>query len=425
MAELGNVDRMPPTTRRRFLEAAGATTAGLCGCLTSSASHPVTDRVTDWPSFRGDRYNTGYARGVAPTSADPSIARSVDTDGAIWGSPAVVDGTVYIGSADGAVYAIDAASGEKQWAFPTDHRVEATPAVAEDAVFVGSYDEHLYAIDAGSGEETWSRALGGLIRGSPTVADGSVYVGVGCYNLACAWYADDEEVPENGWVYAFDAASGETEWQYEVGAEVVSTPAVVDGTAFIGASDGTLYALDAGSGDDEWTYEAGVMVWSAPAVAYGTVFVADWAGDVHAVDADSGDRVWQADPGGQYVTGSVAVDEAAVYVGNTARNPIDDPTTNYAKMFRFDRTDGEIEWEFETTATEIGSSPVVTDGSLYFGTHRQTADSGPTVGVYGLTTDGREEWFREFGGRGVGSSPALLEGTLYFGGTDGSVYALE
>jgi outer membrane protein assembly factor BamB len=160
-------------------------------------------------------------------------------------------------------------------------------------------------------------------------------------------------------------------------------------------------------------------------VAYGTVFVADWAGDVHAVDADSGDRVWQADPGGQYVTGSVAVDDAAVYVGNTARNPIDDPTTNYAKMFRFDRTDGEIEWEFETTATEIGSSPVVTDGSLYFGTHRQTADSGPTVGVYGLTTDGREEWFREFGGRGVGSSPALLEGTLYFGGTDGSVYALE
>jgi outer membrane protein assembly factor BamB len=94
-------------------------------------------------------------------------------------------------------------------------------------------------------------------------------------------------------------------------------------------------------------------------------------------------------------------------------------------MFRFDRTDGEIEWEFEVTATEIGSSPVVTNEYLFFGTHRQTADSGPTVGVYGLTTEGNKEWFMEFDGRGVGSSPALLEGTLYFGGTDGSVYAVE
>jgi len=412
-------------TRRSFLQATGAiAAAGIAGCVESNASHPVADPVTTWPSFRGDRYNTGYAREVAPTSSDPSVAWRYETDGPIWSSPAVVDGTVYIGSDDGGVYAIDAGSREKRWRYETDNRVEAAPAVAGDTVYVGSYDMGVYALDAASGQERWSRTLGGLIRGSPTVVDGIVYVAVGCYNLACAQPATEANAPETGWVYAFDAASGETVWQYEVGAEVVSTPAVAGGTAYVGASDGVLYAFDTGTGDVQWTYEATDMVWSSPAVAFDTVFVGDWNGYVHAVGTATGEERWRTDTDGQYISASVAVDDEAIYIGDTPRNPIDDPTTNYASMFRLNRSDGEIEWEFETSVTEIGSSAVVTDEYLYFGTHRQQ-DAGPDVGVYALTTDGQEEWYVEAGGMGVGSSPALIDGTLYFGGTDGSVYALE
>lgn len=413
------------STRRSFLTAAGAlAAAGAGGCLGSSASHPVSDPVTAWRSFRGDRYNTGYAREVAPTASDPAVDWRYETDGPIWSSPAVVDDTVYIGSGDGGVYALAADSGERRWRFGTDNRVESTPAVADGTVYVGSYDMGVYAIDADSGEKRWSRTLGGLVRGSPTVVDGTVYVGVGCYNLACAGPFAEADAPETGWMYALDAASGETRWQQEVGTEVVSTPAVVEGTVYVGASDGVLYAFDAGSGDVAWTYEALKMIWAAPAVAFDTVYVADWDAHVHAVAAGSGQRRWRTDTEGQYISGSVAVDDDWVYVGHTPRNPIDDPTTNHAKLFRLDRTDGTIDWAFETEVTEIGSSPVVTEDTLYVGTHRQQPEGSEPVGVHGFTTDGREEWFLPVGGVGVGSSPALLDGTLYFGGTDGAVYAV-
>ena len=419
---------MTELTRRRFLETATASSlAAVAGCQApaegDSPTHPVSGTVTSWPSFRGGRHNTGFARGVSPTSSAPTVAWTYEADGPFWGSPVVVDDTLYVGCADGSVYAIDAGSGEERWSFATDHRVEATPAVDGDTVYVGSYDMHLYALDSATGKPRWVRDLGGLIRGSPTVWNDTVYVGVGCHNLACAPFAREAGVSGVGWIYALDAGSGETNWRYDVGTEVVSTPATDGETVYVGASDETLYALDATSGDRQWTYEAGDMVWSTPALAFGTVYFADWDGLVYAVDAGSGEEQWFTDTVAHYVSGSVAVDEDAVYVGNTPYNSLDDPSPNYGTMFRLDRVTGETRWEFETTAFEIGSSPVVSDERVYFGTHGQTGSE--EVGIYALSTDGERRWFMEIGGRGVGASPVLLDGVLYFAGTDGHVYAVE
>ncbi|WP_225335362.1 outer membrane protein assembly factor BamB family protein [Halomicrobium urmianum] len=419
---------MLTTDRRRFLAAVAASAVPLAsGCTAPTAEqsdgHPIADPVTEWPTFRGSRFNTGYARGVEPTGPEPTVAWTYEASGPFWGSPVVAEDAVFIGGTDGALYALDAETGDRQWAFATDHRVEGAPAYADGTVYVGSYDTRVYAVDAASGEERWNRALGGLIRGSPTVRDDTVFIGVGCHNLACSWYADEADVTQDGWVYALDAASGETRWKYPVGDEVVSTPAVDEGTVYVGASDATMYALAADTGDVEWTYDVNDMIWSSPALAFGTLFFADWNGRVHAVDADSGEEEWTADPLANYISGSVAVDEEGVYVGHTPYNSLDDPQTHYGKMFKFDRRTGAELWSFETTALEIGSSPVVTEERLYFGTHGQTERDG--LGVYALSTSGEEEWFLEVGARGVGSSPALIDGTLYFGGTDGSVYAVE
>jgi outer membrane protein assembly factor BamB len=416
--------------RRQFLAAVSASAVtATAGCQRSwrsaSQSHPVSEPIGSWPTFRGEQHNTGYTGGESGVGAEPTVAWTYEADGPFWGSPAVADGTVFIGSADNALYAVDAESGEEEWSFSSDHRIEATPAYADGTVYVGSYDKHLYAVDAETGEERWSRSFNGLIRGSPTPWNGSILVGIGCHNLACAWYADDADVPENGWIYSLDAASGETEWRVEIGTEVVSTPAVTDGAMYVGASDGVMYALDPTSGDERWTYETRDMIWSSPAVAYGTVFFADWNGNVHAVDAETGEETWLADTAGRYISGSVAVSGDAVYVGHTPYNSLDDPTTNYAKVFRFDRETGEKVWDYETTSLEVGSSPVVTSDRLYVGSHRQTEGGSSTAGMHALTLDGEQEWFLDVPGRGVGSSPALVDGTLYFGGTDSTVYAVE
>ena len=55
----------------------------------------------------------------------------------IWSSPAVSGGLVYVGSNDGYLYALDAASGTERWRFG-DGRVISSPAVSGGLVYVGS-----------------------------------------------------------------------------------------------------------------------------------------------------------------------------------------------------------------------------------------------------------------------------------------------
>ncbi|MFH0769659.1 MAG: PQQ-binding-like beta-propeller repeat protein, partial [Chloroflexota bacterium] len=50
-------------------------------------------------------------------------------------------------------------------------------------VFVGSEDNHLYAVNAITGEEIWNISTGGKVTSSPALADGIVYIGSDDGNL--------------------------------------------------------------------------------------------------------------------------------------------------------------------------------------------------------------------------------------------------
>jgi outer membrane protein assembly factor BamB len=65
--------------------------------------------------------------------------------------------TVYVQSRDGTLYAVDAATGEEEWAFtqPTGD-VHSSPTVVDGTVYVGSNDGTLYAVDAATGQEEWA-----------------------------------------------------------------------------------------------------------------------------------------------------------------------------------------------------------------------------------------------------------------------------
>lgn len=53
-------------------------------------------------------------------------------------------------------------------------------------------------------------------------------------------------------MYALDAATGTPRWTYTTGDRVLSSPAVVHGTVYIGSNDGKGYALCAGSPAPFW-----------------------------------------------------------------------------------------------------------------------------------------------------------------------------
>ena len=408
--------------RRRFLRTAATTGVAVgAGCTAPRRRQQHSLRTEPgWAEFRGDRYNTGYVTDGTDVE-NPSVKWTFEAGDDFWGSPVVADGLVFTGSADTHLYAIDAETGEETWSFQANHRIESTPAYADGTVFVGSYDRHIYALDADTGEVVWDVETGGLIRGSPKVVDETVYIGVGCNNLACAWYAEGSD--DTGWVYALDAETGDVLWRFERGAEVVSTPAVGNQRLYIGSSDGYFYAIDRSSGEQQWRYRTRDWIWSAPTLAAGTVYFTDWNSKVFALDAATGEEQWTYNSFGAYISGSTAVDEDTVYFGHTPGNAPPDTTRENAEVFALDRDSGEERWTYRTDALEIGSSPLVTEDTIYIGSHSQVDESG--TGVYALTKDGARRWFFEVKQRGVGPSPALLDGVLYFGAADDTVYALE
>ena len=106
------------------------------------------------------------------------------------GSPAVVEGVVYVTNAGGRIgfgieyeelVALDAITGKKRWV-KKGRGVGGSPAVADGMVYVVSYDCLLHALQASTGEEVWSAQLGespNTVRGikrSPVVGDGVVCV---------------------------------------------------------------------------------------------------------------------------------------------------------------------------------------------------------------------------------------------------------
>jgi outer membrane protein assembly factor BamB len=57
---------------------------------------------------------------------------------------------VYVGSADGFLYALDAITGTQHWSYPitTVYSSVSSPTVANGMVYIGSHDGFLYALDA-------------------------------------------------------------------------------------------------------------------------------------------------------------------------------------------------------------------------------------------------------------------------------------
>jgi len=75
-----------------------------------------------------------------------------ETGSAVSSSPAIgSDGTVYVGSQDNKLYAINGQTGVKLWEFKTGRDVNSSPAIGSDGtVYVGSWDTKLYAIKTDS-----------------------------------------------------------------------------------------------------------------------------------------------------------------------------------------------------------------------------------------------------------------------------------
>ncbi len=202
------------------------------------------------------------------------------------GGPTIADGTVFVGSRDRFVYAIDTERGTLRWKKRLEANVEAAPAVFESKVYAVSEngrtgDARLYALDAATGKIIWSYSPRGIAIGvaSPTVAAGKVFVGWG-----------DRQVR------AFDAASGDLQWSSPVRNffSFHATLAFSDGDVYAMDVGGGVYRFAGATGDLRWDFQFPSFVsWSSPLIVGTSVFVGMDDGTAAAIDTGSGHLLWK------------------------------------------------------------------------------------------------------------------------------------
>lgn len=162
------------------------------------------------------------------------------TKGQITASPQLFNGTVFIGSWDGVLYALNASRGDLQWMFQTGWGIDSTPAVSNGLVFLGSLDNNFYAVEQDTGNLRWFYPCNAAIHSNPFIYGECVFFGC-----------------DDGRIYALNTTKGDLTWSYTprysideytvhnyITTPILSNPFVHQRVVYFGAN-GMVYALDA------------------------------------------------------------------------------------------------------------------------------------------------------------------------------------
>jgi outer membrane protein assembly factor BamB len=202
----------------------------------------------------GGRIYVGNTGGAAYAINPDGTQRWASPRGqSVWTTPAFGQGTEsgnsFWGSVDLYAFSLDQ-NGQLRWQTFTPGYVTSSPTLGSDGtVYVGSFDHRLYALDPDTGEARWSFLTDAHIYGSPALGSGpqgetsAIYIG-----------------SADGSVYALDP-SGRLLWRYDTGDPIRSSPVVgrkprgSGQIVYVGSSNGKLYALDAATGGRRWSFD--------------------------------------------------------------------------------------------------------------------------------------------------------------------------
>lgn len=127
----------------------------------------------------------------------------------------VADEVAYFGGEDHAIYAIDTLDSTSVWRSELPSLVSAPPAVSRQTVYVGTYDGTLYALDSANGDIRWSFMIGDWLN-TPVVTGDTVYI-----------------VAESNTLFALDARTGQERWRVTPEATIFSDPLPVGDLVYI------------------------------------------------------------------------------------------------------------------------------------------------------------------------------------------------
>jgi outer membrane protein assembly factor BamB/calcineurin-like phosphoesterase family protein len=247
----------------------------------------------------------------------------VHTDAPIVASPVIHDTIVYIGGSDHRFRAIDLLDGHPVWNHEgIEGFVEAQPLVAGGKVLVGAWDGALYALDARTGEIRWRWKGGtpGVLYSpaacTPVESRGIVFIVAPDRQMTAIGLEDGRQLWRTGMFQVREtigrSADGDRIYirtmrdsilalaPSKTGPEVVwctnagfgydiNSAAIVEGgnSVFYGTKDGIIIAVDARSGGILWKHRTGAALCNTILpLPGGDVIVADADGVIEALSTN-------------------------------------------------------------------------------------------------------------------------------------------
>lgn len=166
-----------------------------------------------------------------------------------------------------------------------------SPAIAQDGtIYIGTIDGNLHAVDPNTGTVIWSYSIGGNVYSSPAIGlDGTIYIG--------SWRETGSF--GTGAVYAINP-NGSLKWRYpDIGYidDIESSPAIdpESGVIYVGGSvqhpwDGRMYAIyPNGDPKCEFFHNTSGWITASPAIRNdGMIIIGDYS--------NPNGRMWAIDP---------------------------------------------------------------------------------------------------------------------------------
>lgn len=229
----------------------------------------------------------------------------------IFSTCVVYKNSVLFGAYDGNVYCLDRFTGKVQWVFFDADWVGSSPSVneREGVVYVGLefglFKKHggLCALDIATGKTLWKNySMEGLTHASPTYSSKHNIVVCGC---------------NDGYVYAFNAKSGEIVWKFKTEADIKYGALFDDkrDLVIIGGLDKRLYVLNSKDGSLFHAFEARFGFYSTPVQFKHLIVIGSLDKIIYCFNLDTKSIEWTFETSGR-IFASPVLDKEIIFIGS-------------------------------------------------------------------------------------------------------------
>jgi len=268
------------------------------------------------------------------------------TGGSVKAQPIVYNGTVYISSFDGTLYAVDVASGRLRWKTFIGGTLVAAPAVTEEVVVIGSTSGTVACLRRSDGRVLWRTSLP-----PPVFASAGIYEEVICTAAG------------DGKIHGLSLRDGSRLWEFQTGMFVQSRIVPVRGMFIAGCWDNYVYALDARTGALRWKQKFGRSFYYAPAIGFpatdgARVVVPSNDGVLHAMRVATGEVLWEvaSAQGNSFGYPSPLLEDGVVYCGALGARGL---------VYAVDVRTGQLRWVAETGQVMYDSGCASAQGYIF------------------------------------------------------------